>query len=54
VMDRLTNYDINGRQIKNTMRMACSIAANEQRQLCAEDILRGLEAWDAIRGRFRR
>jgi hypothetical protein len=45
LMDHLTNYDINGRQIKNTIRMACSIVANEQRQLCAEDILGKLEAW---------
>jgi hypothetical protein len=45
LMDRLTNYDINRRQIKNTIRMACSIVANEQRQFCAEDILGKLEAW---------
>jgi hypothetical protein len=44
LMDRLTNYDINRRQIKNTIRMACSIVANEQRQFCAEDILGKLEA----------
>jgi hypothetical protein len=45
LMDRLANHDINGRQVKNTMRMACSIAANGKRSSCAEDILRGLEAW---------
>jgi SpoVK/Ycf46/Vps4 family AAA+-type ATPase len=44
-MDRLTAYDINGRQIKNTVRMACSLAANEKREVCEVDILRGLKAW---------
>lgn len=44
LLDRLTSYDINGRQIKNTIRMACSIAANDQRELQSQDILNGLEA----------
>jgi SpoVK/Ycf46/Vps4 family AAA+-type ATPase len=44
LMKRLISYNINGRQIKNTIRMACSIAANEQRELLPEDILSGLDA----------
>jgi SpoVK/Ycf46/Vps4 family AAA+-type ATPase len=45
LIDRLASYDINGRQIKNTVRMACSIAANDKRELSARDLLKGLEAW---------
>jgi hypothetical protein len=52
LLHRLAAYDINGRQIKNTIRMACSIAANEQRELQAKDILKGLEAWTSFETDF--
>ncbi|KAF2105451.1 P-loop containing nucleoside triphosphate hydrolase protein [Lophiotrema nucula] len=41
---RVAAYDVNGRQIKNIMRMACSIAANNQRELSPKDIMSGLDA----------
>ncbi|KAF2029057.1 P-loop containing nucleoside triphosphate hydrolase protein [Setomelanomma holmii] len=52
LLDRLTYYEINGRQIKNTIRMACSIAANEQRELRASDIMKGLHAFFSFESDF--
>ncbi|KAH7090217.1 hypothetical protein FB567DRAFT_626231 [Paraphoma chrysanthemicola] len=51
-LDRLASYDINGRQIKNIIRMACSIAANEQRDLEADDLMRGLQALTSFEHEF--
>jgi len=52
LLDRLASYKVNGRQVKNTIRMACSISANEQRDLRPEDILSGLEALNSFETDF--
>ena len=43
-LEKVGTYDINGRQIKNIMRMACAIAVSNQRALEPGDIVKGLEA----------
>lgn len=52
LLTRLSAYDINGRQIKNITRMACSIAANEQRTLQSNDLFGGLEALTSFEADF--
>jgi SpoVK/Ycf46/Vps4 family AAA+-type ATPase len=43
-LDEVAAYEINGRQIKNVTRVACAIAAHEERELAADDIIKGLTA----------
>lgn len=45
-LDKVASYKINGRQVKNVTRIACAIAANNGRELAADDIMKGLEAVD--------
>ncbi|OAG03183.1 P-loop containing nucleoside triphosphate hydrolase protein [Paraphaeosphaeria sporulosa] len=44
-LDEVAAYEINGRQIKNVTRLACAIAANDNRELAANDIMKALEAF---------
>ena len=37
-LDQVSRNEINGRQIKNAVRVAAAVAANEKRQLAAQDI----------------
>ena len=52
-LDQVATYDINGRQIKNIMRMTSSIAANDQRELEPSDILHGIEALESFESKFK-
>lgn len=51
-LNRVARHQINGRQIKNTVRMAYAIAANEERSIEAEDVMIGLEALEKFQVDF--
>ena len=53
VLDELMNKDVNGREIKNLMRIAHSMARKENREIRAADILQGLEALGEFKVAFR-
>jgi hypothetical protein len=52
-LNKLASHDINGRQIKNVLRVAYSIAANDNRDLRPEDIVKVLEACESFESDFR-
>ncbi|KAF2105457.1 hypothetical protein BDV96DRAFT_592463 [Lophiotrema nucula] len=51
---KVASYEINGRQIKNIMRMSCAMATNNQRELQRQDILNSLGALISFEKNFER
>jgi phage FluMu protein gp41 len=43
-LNEVSQFDINGRQIKNALRVAHSLAMNQKRELASEDIMSVLQA----------
>jgi hypothetical protein len=51
-LNRVASPNLNGRQVKNIVRMGCALAANEKRSLRPADILTGLEALKSFENDF--
>ena len=51
-LDSLAKKEINGREIKNVVRMGCFLARNAKRSLNSADVLQSFEAWEQFENDF--